>query len=62
MNFAEKAAQASPRNGSYRIRLGDAYFKQLRYADARSEYDVAKQLGSKEADERLAKVKARLGK
>ncbi|HRI09146.1 MAG TPA: tetratricopeptide repeat protein, partial [Nannocystaceae bacterium] len=62
VSYAEKAVQASPRNGGYRIRLGDAYFKLLRYADAQGEYEVAKQLGNHEADERLAKVKARLGK
>ncbi|MCA9690893.1 MAG: tetratricopeptide repeat protein, partial [Myxococcales bacterium] len=62
VNYAEKAVQASPKNSGYRIRLGDAYFKLLRYADARREYEVAKSLGNKEADDRLAKVKARLGK
>jgi serine/threonine protein kinase len=61
-DYAEKAIAASPKSGSYHLKLGDAYFKLLRYADARRAYEKAKDLGVREADERLAKVKSKLGK
>ncbi|MCA9636362.1 MAG: hypothetical protein KC420_10085, partial [Myxococcales bacterium] len=62
VQYASKAVQAAPKKAGYRIRLGDAYFKLLRYTDALAEYEAAHKLGSKEANERIAKVKARLGK
>ncbi|MCA9719968.1 MAG: hypothetical protein KC468_35200, partial [Myxococcales bacterium] len=61
VKYAEKAVQVAPSNASYRIRLGDAYFKVLRYADARKAYEKAKELGSPKAASRLAKVKQQLG-
>ncbi|MCA9658476.1 MAG: protein kinase, partial [Myxococcales bacterium] len=61
VQFAKKAVQAAPKKANYRIRLGDAYFKLLRYTDALAEYEAAKKLGSKEASGRISKVKARLG-
>ncbi|MEZ4381421.1 MAG: protein kinase [Nannocystaceae bacterium] len=61
VQFAKKAVQAAPKKASYRIRLGDAYFKLLRYTDALAEYEAAGKLGSKEASGRIAKVKSRLG-
>jgi serine/threonine protein kinase len=62
VHFAEKAVAAVPRRASYRIKLGDAYFKILRYPDARRAYERAKQLGAKEADQRLEKLRSKLGK
>ena len=61
VKYAEKAVRIAPGNSSYRIRLGDAYFKVLRYADARKAYEKAKSLGNKKAEGRLTKVKAQLG-
>ncbi len=61
-DFAEKAIAAAPRNGSYHLRLGDAFFKLLKYTDARSAYQKAKELGIREAEGRLEKLKAKLGK
>jgi len=61
-DFAEKAIAAAPKNGSYYLRLGDAFFKLLKYTDARSAYQKAKGLGVREADGRLEKLKAKLGK
>ncbi|MBZ5714646.1 protein kinase domain-containing protein, partial [Nannocystis pusilla] len=61
-DYAEKAIAAAPKTAAYRLKLGDAYFKLLRYADARNAYEKAKDLGSREADERLTKLKAKLGK
>jgi hypothetical protein len=60
-DYAEKATAAAPKNGSYHLRLGDAYFKLLRYTDARRAYQKAKDLGVAEANERLDKLKTKLG-
>ncbi len=62
VQFASKVVQAAPKKANYRIRLGDAYFKLLRYQDSLREYQSAKKLGSKEASGRISKVQARLGK
>ncbi len=59
--FAEKAVSASPANEKYRLKLGDAYYKVLRYQDALKQYEQAKKLGSSKADERISRVKAKLG-
>ncbi|MCY1012768.1 hypothetical protein OV079_45985 [Nannocystis pusilla] len=61
-DYAEKAIAAAPKTALYHLKLGDAYFKLLRYADARRAYEKAKELGSRDADERLTKLKAKLGK
>jgi tetratricopeptide (TPR) repeat protein len=61
VKYAEKAVAASGKNGGYRIRLGDAYFKVLRYADAKAQYERAKALGSSKAEGRLAKLAATIG-
>jgi len=59
--FAEKAVSASPANQNYRLKLGDAYFKVLRYKEALEQYERAKKLGSSKADERINRVKTKLG-
>ena len=56
-DYAKKAVAVTPKNGSYHLRLGDAYFKLLRYSDARTTYQRAKDLGVPEADARLKKLK-----
>ena len=61
INYAEKAVAAAPKSGAYRIKLGDAYYKVLRYKDAKAQYQKAKDLGAKRAKDRLAKVNAKLG-
>jgi serine/threonine protein kinase/tetratricopeptide (TPR) repeat protein len=61
VKYAEKAVEASPSNQGYRLKLGDAYFKVLRYREALEQYEDAKRRGSSKADERIAKVKAKLG-
>ncbi|MBL8976634.1 MAG: hypothetical protein JNK56_38905, partial [Myxococcales bacterium] len=60
-DYAEKATAAAPKNGAYHLRLGDAYYKLLRYTDARRAYEKAKELGVREATERLDKLKTKLG-
>jgi serine/threonine protein kinase/tetratricopeptide (TPR) repeat protein len=62
VRFAERAVAAAPSHGSYHIKLGDAYFRQLRYADARSAYKRARELGTKGAAERLQRLAATTGK
>lgn len=59
--YAEKAVKAAPKNSNYRIKLGDAYFKVLRYRDALEQYEKAKSLGSSRADSRIAKAKSKIG-
>ena len=61
VSYAEKAVRASPRNASFRLKLGDALFKVLRYQDAMAEYTKAKNLGSSRAQARIEKLKAKLG-
>ena len=62
IRFCQRAVKASPRNAGYRIRLGDAYYKEFRLPEAREQYLQAKKLGSTQADHRLEKVAKRLGK
>jgi len=57
--YGRKAIAVSPNNASYRLKLGDAYYKNFQYDDARSQYKKAKSLGSKQAKDRLAKVDAK---
>ncbi|MCY1053592.1 serine/threonine-protein kinase [Nannocystis sp. SCPEA4] len=59
--FAERAVKAEPKKGDFRIRLGDAYFKVLRYPDAKAQYDKAAELGHAKAAGRLDKVKEKIG-
>ncbi len=59
--YAERAVQAASKNSTYRLKLGDAYFKVLRYRDALKQYQEAKKLGSSRADDRIAKVKSKIG-
>jgi len=61
LEYAERAVRASPANQNYRLKLGDAYFKVLRYRDALEQYEKAKAKGSKRAQARIDKVKAKLG-
>jgi tetratricopeptide (TPR) repeat protein len=59
--YAEKAVKAAPKNSNYRIKLGDAYYKVLRYRDALDEYKKAKSYGSSKANARIAKAKDKIG-
>ncbi|WAS97787.1 serine/threonine-protein kinase [Nannocystis punicea] len=59
--FAERAVKAEPKKGDFRIRLGDAYFKVLRYPDAKAQYEKAAELGHAKAAGRLDKVKEKIG-
>ncbi len=61
VSYNRKAVNTAPRKSAYRMRLGDSYFKVLRYADAKKQYKKAKSLGHRDASAALAKVAKRLG-
>jgi hypothetical protein len=61
VKYAEKAVRAEPARAEYLLRLGDAYFKVFRYSDAQLRYERAAELGHPKADERLARVRAKVG-
>ncbi len=62
VSYAQKAVAAAPKRGRYRMLLGDAYFKVLRFEDARSAYAQARRLGASEAQRALDRVDAKLGR
>jgi tetratricopeptide (TPR) repeat protein len=61
VKFANQAVRAEPKNGDYRLRLGDAYFKVLRYNDARRSYEKADEYGNKKAKDRIKRVREKTG-
>ena len=61
VSYAEKAVRISGKNARYRIKLGDAYFKVVRYKDARRQYQEAQELGSTAAPGRLTKLDKKVG-
>jgi len=62
VTYAEKAVAAAPKQGRYRMTLGDAYFKVLRFSDARAAYAEAQRLGATGAERALARVDTKLGR
>lgn len=60
--FGERARTLRPRSKRILLLIGDAHFKTLAYAAARKAYQRAKEVGAKQADERLKRLAARLGK
>ncbi|MEZ4449418.1 MAG: protein kinase [Nannocystaceae bacterium] len=61
VKFASQAVRNEPKNGDYRLRLGDAYFKMLKYNDARKAYEKADELGNARAKERLERLREKTG-
>ncbi len=61
VRLLERAIKLGSRSSRRWISLGDAYFKTLRYPDARKAYARAQALGNREAAGRLAKVDKKLG-
>jgi tetratricopeptide (TPR) repeat protein len=61
VQYGKRAVGVAPGRGSYRINLGDAYFKVFRYQEAKAQYRKAEELGHGEARGRLQKVAAKLG-
>ncbi len=61
VDFGERAVKRSPRNGGYRILLGDAYFKTLAFNGARRQYERARELGHPKAKARLRQLGTEMG-
>ncbi len=61
VDFGERAVKRAPRNGRYRIVLGDAYFKTLAYNGAKRQYERAQELGHPKADARLEQLRNERG-
>jgi tetratricopeptide (TPR) repeat protein len=61
VTYARRAVRAAPKRASHHMTLGDAYFKVLRYDDARKAYQEAQRLGAADAQRRLDRVDAKLG-
>ena len=55
-----RAVSAKPGSAAYRLKLGDAHFKNFQYNDARLQYRKAGALGSKAAKGRLRKVEEKV--
>ena len=61
VRYGAKAVAIAPNNGDYRIMLGDAYYKNFAYRQARKEYEKASKLRHRDAAARLQKVREKLG-
>jgi serine/threonine protein kinase len=61
VKYAEKAVRQEPAKPDYLLRLGDAYFKVFRYSDAQLRYERAGELGHPKANERLTRIREKLG-
>lgn len=55
-----RAVTLAPKNATYRMRLGDAYYKSFRYREALEHYTAAKRLGHGDAGRAIGKVRAKL--
>jgi CheY-like chemotaxis protein/tetratricopeptide (TPR) repeat protein len=62
VRFARLAADRGKPSGRRFIALGDAYYKVLRYSDAKAAYERALQLGTKTATGRIEKVRSKLAR
>ena len=61
IRLGKKAVGRAPRRGAYRIHLGDALFADVRYREAKAQYEKARSLGSRTAKGRLERVNKMLG-
>lgn len=59
LRFARAAVKAKPKDGGLHLLLGEIYFRSSRYADARSAFAKAKDLGHPDAADRLERVERR---
>ncbi len=60
LKFARQAMAAWPQHAAYRMKLGDAYYKVLKYREAREQYARAAKLGHPGAEARLRVVDKKL--
>ncbi len=61
LQFALRGVRAAPKSARHHLLLGDAYFKVLRYAEARKAYENAKTLGHPSASSRLERLQQTVG-
>lgn len=61
VRYGRKAVARAPGNADYRIKLGDAHYKNFAYRQARTQYERASDLGHRDAAGRLQKVREKLG-
>ncbi|MEM6995174.1 MAG: protein kinase [Myxococcota bacterium] len=61
LRYAERARALAPRSTKLLLLIGDAHVREIHYAKARKAYERAKELGAKRADDRLARLRAKLG-
>lgn len=62
MEYASRAVRVKPKQASYHIVLGDAFYRLLRYNDARRHYETAHRLGNHQATARLQKIERKVGR
>ncbi|MCA9712357.1 MAG: tetratricopeptide repeat protein, partial [Myxococcales bacterium] len=56
--LARQAIRTEPRTGRYHLLLGDSLRRQAEYAEARTEYETARDLGHPSAEKRLRSLEA----
>ena len=61
IGFAKRSVGVAPRDAKFRLRLGDLYYRVLQYADARTQYQKALDLGSDRAQARLQRLTQQTG-
>ncbi|MEM6293349.1 MAG: protein kinase [Myxococcota bacterium] len=62
VRFGKKVVGVAGRNATHRLRLGDAYYRTRKYANAEKEYAAAARLGDDRARWRLEKTREKLGR
>jgi len=60
LKVRKRAASLSPRSATRWLRAGDAYFKVMRYSDAKASYIKAKQLGNPKAAARIKHIESKM--
>lgn len=61
MEYAARAVRVKPKDAGYHLALGDAYYRLLRFSEAKQHYTTSRRLGHPQARARLAKVARKLG-
>src|SRR5690606_35453193 len=61
MEYAARAVRVKPKDAGYHLALGDAYYRLLRFSEAKQHYTPSRRLGHPQARARLAKVARKLG-
>ena len=61
VRHGKRAVQLSPRNATHQLRLGDAYYRTHKYAEAEKAYAAASKLGDSRAKWRLERAQEKLG-